>query len=278
MSKRFVDSEMFDKDFFAELSKEHKLLWLYIICTASKGGIWRPKKRLDHIRLGYKVDYDKALEAFNQGEVRVVPINDGKCWYLPDFVSFQYGKLPVGSKIRVGIKRDWEENNLVNDFRNEFIDNIMSNDSASIGYEEPINRTNNKDKDIVIDKEIIKDKDKEKKELIKKVVDSYNEICISLPKCTKVSDARKSSILCRISDMGGYDKVVEMFQKTEASDFLTGRKTDFKASFDWLICCKGNWIKVMEGNYDNNNVHSNLEIGRVLRNGQENELLKKAGF
>ena len=46
-----------------------------------------------------------------------------------------------------------------------------------------------------------------------------------------------------------YSEIRELFQKAEASDFLSGRSGDWQASFDWLIKA-GNSQKVLEGNYD----------------------------
>lgn len=87
--------------------------------------------------------------------------------------------------------------------------------------------------------------------LAQSIVDSFNSICVSLPKVSKLTDARISGILQRLKDMGGTDKAIEIINRVERSDFLTGRKTDFKANFDWIFICKGNWIKINEGNYDN---------------------------
>lgn len=87
--------------------------------------------------------------------------------------------------------------------------------------------------------------------LAQSIVDSFNSICVSLPKVSKLTEARISGILQRLKDMGGTDKAIEIINRVERSDFLTGRKTDFKANFDWIFLCKGNWIKINEGNYDN---------------------------
>ena len=45
-----------------------------------------------------------------------------------------------------------------------------------------------------------------------------------------------------------------LFERVQASDFLTGRqpnKTGWTATFDWLFDNGSNWVKVQEGNYDN---------------------------
>ena len=47
-----------------------------------------------------------------------------------------------------------------------------------------------------------------------------------------------------------YDQKVKAFEKAEQSDFLKGKSGKFKASFDWIMKA-ANFIKVLEGNYDN---------------------------
>ena len=40
------------------------------------------------------------------------------------------------------------------------------------------------------------------------------------------------------------------FKRIQRSDYLCGRKKDWKATFDWIIM-PGNLVKIIEGNYDN---------------------------
>ena len=43
-----------------------------------------------------------------------------------------------------------------------------------------------------------------------------------------------------------------LFDKVAASDFLCGESDKgWRASFDWLFENEKNWVKVIEGNYDN---------------------------
>lgn len=84
------------------------------------------------------------------------------------------------------------------------------------------------------------------------VINSFNQICVDLPKVKSISDSRKRAIKSAYNDIikfGGFDA---FFQKVNASDFLCGRKKDslWKCSFDWVIK-KQNVIKIIEGNYDN---------------------------
>ncbi|MCF0203679.1 MAG: hypothetical protein HUK08_09970 [Bacteroidaceae bacterium] len=86
----------------------------------------------------------------------------------------------------------------------------------------------------------------------------WNELCVSLPKVMRLSDNRREKVKARLREWGGDDQsnmvqgARELFVRIEASDFLTGRSGKWKgASFDWIFDSRNNWIKVMEGNYDN---------------------------
>lgn len=90
------------------------------------------------------------------------------------------------------------------------------------------------------------------------VVELWNSLCHSLPKVMRLSDTRREKVKARLKEWGEGDpaKMIEnarlLFTRIEASDFLTGRSGKWKgASFDWIFDSRNNWIKVMEGNYDN---------------------------
>ena len=83
-----------------------------------------------------------------------------------------------------------------------------------------------------------------------KIVNMYNDTCVSFPKITKLSDSRKKSIKARLNTYS-YDDFQTLFSKAEASDFLKGKNSrDWRANFDWLIK-DSNLAKVLDGNYDN---------------------------
>ena len=83
-----------------------------------------------------------------------------------------------------------------------------------------------------------------------KIVNMYNDICISFPKVTKLSETRKKSIKARLNSYN-FDDFEKLFEKAQASDFLKGKNSrDWQANFDWLIK-DNNMAKVLDGNYDN---------------------------
>ena len=80
------------------------------------------------------------------------------------------------------------------------------------------------------------------------VIREYKKICVSLPQTITLSPLLKSKIET-IKNKYSFEKMKEVFEKAEASDFLKGSK-GFKANFDWLMN-ENNFAKVLDGNYDN---------------------------
>ena len=117
-----------------------------------------------------------------------------------------------------------------------------------------------RDKEIHISKDIHTSSDIHKSKHTVKIISSefddiiaqFNSICISLPKVSKLTETRKKNIKARLNDYSVED-LITVFEKAEASDFLSGRSKQWTGcSFDWLIK-PANLIKVLEGNYDNKN-------------------------
>jgi len=98
------------------------------------------------------------------------------------------------------------------------------------------------------------------------VVESFNRICVSLPKVKNISDPRKTAIKKAASALEGEFSFEEFFEKVESSDFLTGRSGGFKGcGFDWIMK-PANLTKIIEGNYDNRDGSGKLQ-GVLLEGG-----------
>lgn len=105
---------------------------------------------------------------------------------------------------------------------------------------------------ILDNRDKIKDTKKEKRERIdyEQIKDLYNEICISFPRLTILSDKRKQAIKARLNTYT-VEQFEEMFSRAETSQFLKGKNArNWQANFDWLIK-DNNFAKVLDGNYDN---------------------------
>ena len=121
------------------------------------------------------------------------------------------------------------------------------------------------DKDMDKDKDMERDMDMERDTIIdyQQIADMYNNICMSFPKITKLSEARKKAIKARMK-VYTLDDFKKLFEMAESSSFLKGQNNrNWSATFDWLIA-DGNMAKVLDGNYadkkeDGGNAHGDSE-------------------
>ena len=95
------------------------------------------------------------------------------------------------------------------------------------------------------------------------VMEMWNSLIDRCPKVRGITDARKEKIRLRVGEMGGWEtaKVTmsECFRKINDSDFCTGVSGNWTATFDWFFLNPQNWVKVLEGNYDNKRQASRIE-------------------
>lgn len=89
------------------------------------------------------------------------------------------------------------------------------------------------------------------------VIDLWNSVCTAYPKVVKLTDSRRTKIKLRLGEFSGDPEqwlplTRQLFDRVQASNFLHGdNRNGWSATFDWLFENSGNWVKVMEGNYDN---------------------------
>lgn len=139
MSKRFTDTDKWDKEWYMDLSLKGKLLILFLFDKCDSSGVWSPNWMLASTYIGSKVS-ESDLKSLGK---HVEKLPSGK-YFIPDFIKFQYGELtescPPHRKIISQLK-----------FHNIF-ERVMK------GYSNP----NNNLQDIDIDKEEEEDKEEEK--------------------------------------------------------------------------------------------------------------------
>lgn len=127
---------------------------------------------------------------------------------------------------------------------NETLQNVTecvtkNNESKSIEIEKEI--------EIDLEKEIEKDS-KGKTETMKRIVDAWNNTCVSFPRVTILSDARKKALNARLNKYTEED-FQRAFDMMESSDFLKGANNrNWQANFDWIIK-DANIAKTLDGNY-----------------------------
>lgn len=95
MAKRFTDTNKYKKPFIRSLKGAYKLLWDYLYHDCDHAGIWIVDFEVAQIYLGEDmlVTKEEALQYFNNGEERIIEIDNGSKWFIPPFIEFQYGVL-----------------------------------------------------------------------------------------------------------------------------------------------------------------------------------------
>jgi hypothetical protein len=108
------------------------------------------------------------------------------------------------------------------------------------------------------------------------IADMYNDTCVSFPRLTTLSDARKKAIRARLNTYT-IDDFALMFKKAEASTFLKGgNDRNWRATFDWMIK-DSNMAKILDGNYDNkkSGAKSNNSFNNFTQNTYDFDDLEK---
>lgn len=137
MAKRFTDSAKWDDPFFADLSNEYKLLWIYILDKCDHAGIFKVNTKMAEFCIGTKFDW-KAVQGVFTGRIQTL---NGEKWFIPKFIKFQYGVLAKQNRVH---------NSIIQILKKE-------------GVFKPLKRSVNgrKDKDKEQDKDMVKDMEKD---------------------------------------------------------------------------------------------------------------------
>lgn len=89
---------------------------------------------------------------------------------------------------------------------------------------------------------------------IKQFVEKWNAGCQN--KITKLTGERARKLRIRVLEKEFVERFDEIVKKVAESDFLSGRKVtegheNWYASFDWIIKNDTNYVRILEGRYDN---------------------------
>lgn len=150
MAKRFTDSEKWKDPFFEELTKDLKLAWLYLLDDCDHAGIWKKSIKRLNFSLDTNFTEEDLLKAFKD---RVVILNADK-WFIPKFITFQYGNDFFNSKQKAVISavKILNENNLIKELDNGTL-------TLSIPLTNPMDTLMDTDTDTVMDKDSDTDTD-----------------------------------------------------------------------------------------------------------------------
>jgi hypothetical protein len=104
-----------------------------------------------------------------------------------------------------------------------------------------------------VEKKTPKSKEPEIKQNIdfEEIVTIFNQVCSMLPSVTKLTPERENAII-KILETYSLQDIGTVFRNVAQSDYLVGKKVEWKATFDWIFIPK-NFIKILENGYQNVN-------------------------
>lgn len=283
---RYVYSTFWNDPLILEcFTPEDKLFFLYLLTNShtTQMGVYRITKKEIAFELGYSIESINSLMDRFLNHHKLIKYNEItrelaiKNWGK---YNLNKGGKPVEDCIKSELKNvDDKElihyvcNSVKNDkIKQIFIDFINStNESENSDLEEdsntnipddtyhdtsPIrgqNENKNENKKIYIMQSGEESPDKVKADKVpyEEIIDMFNTSCKSLPKVKARSKGRDKSIKSLFRRCGNLDNIKNFFNKVESSNFLSGRDGKWlNCNFDWIMK-EGNYIKIIEGSYDN---------------------------
>lgn len=117
MAKRFTDSLKYKKHFFRSLPGAYKLFYDFLYHDCDHAGIWIVDIETAQIFVGkdMPIERDRALHLFNTDEIRIVPFDGGKKWFIPLFIKFQYGHLSEKNRAHTAVINILKKYNLIDE-------------------------------------------------------------------------------------------------------------------------------------------------------------------
>lgn len=89
MAKRFIDTGLFDDDWFMELTKDAKILWIYFLTKCDHAGMLKLNVKLCELQTGIK-DLNGVIKQLGN---RIVTVSE-RLYFIPKFLQYQYPGFP----------------------------------------------------------------------------------------------------------------------------------------------------------------------------------------
>lgn len=133
-----------------DLPNKYKLFWLFLITDCDHVGIWQVNYKVASFYVG---DHLEPAECERILKDRIIKINDGKYWFIPKFIEFQYGvNLSTKNRALISVIENLKKNDLL-----KFLPGINIKEAPSKELTSSLEAAKDKDKDK--DKDKVKDKD-----------------------------------------------------------------------------------------------------------------------
>jgi hypothetical protein len=196
VSKRFTDTDKWDRAWFRKLSPKLKCVWFYLLDKCDHAGIYN----IDFDAMSFNIGEKITLEEIRKNFGNKLTLVDGDKFLIKAFIDFQYGTLRENNKVHLSI---------INKLTRLSIDlNNLSDFSvgASEGLDSPLDRAKDKDKEKEKDKDKEKDKEKEKEK---------TEIIFELEKFTDLLNGVSEKLQRKWLSLYALDHIFKEFEKAE---------------------------------------------------------------
>jgi len=123
MSKRFSDTEIWDKEWFMNLKPSIKCLVKLVRDKADLCGIWSPNFTIVSMYLGEKITESDLLKIDDGNQFKKMP--NGKI-YCIGFIEFQYGELSEKSPVHRKVIKILEQNDFLEDYHKKSSNRLLN--------------------------------------------------------------------------------------------------------------------------------------------------------
>lgn len=202
MTKRFVDTELWQKEWFQNLGLKHKLLLKYIFENCDCAGIWNMNFSLASFSIGDKVTLDD-VEYINSVKKQFEIVNNDNLFVI-DFIKFQYGTLSENCKPHKNVIERLKKYNLY--------------EWVLKGFLYPIETLEEKEQE--------QDKEKDISSLVlssldedQRIYGKYNNVCLAAEQYNR--------LLAKCTSQKLLDELIDSL----SANIETGKEQPFKADF-----------------------------------------------
>lgn len=266
--RRMLSRTILDSDKFLDMPLTTQALYIHLIMNADDDGFLNNSQKITRMIGAGKKDFELLISA-----EFIIDFNNGICavkhWKLHNYIRSDRYKPTVYqdelSRLVIASNKVYEESKTYGKTK---VYEADTNEKLSYSNSDeiiPKAEINNSDLDYksckntykkisdATEEEIIDKTEDCNKDYLEKVMIKWNLLGISNISCIK--NTRQKLLKARIKEHGT-DNVINAIGNIEKSSFLKGQNDrGWVITFDWFVK-PNNFIKVLEGNYDDNNSYS----------------------
>ena len=199
MAKRFIDTNIWNKAWFRKLDTNSKLIWIYVLTKCDHAGIFDADYEAMNFYIGTDLEDFKDIPITIREKMQ--PIEDNQ-FFIPSFIEYQYGQLRINSKPHLSVIKRLEEKGL-----NNYLQRVMLT---------------------------LKDKDKDKEEVIDKRQDKFIDKVNVVIKLKKYSNKETDNFVGFWTERNTSNTKMR-FELQQTFDISRRLATWVKNNKDWKI-------------------------------------------